>query len=50
MPADGTSSTTSVSLPHLFVVDAHGIVRADVAGYETDENAIARELGKLGIK
>jgi thiol-disulfide isomerase/thioredoxin len=49
-PAEGNSSKTSVSLPHLFVVDAQGIVRADVAGYDTGENAIARELGKLGIK
>jgi thiol-disulfide isomerase/thioredoxin len=37
-------------LPRLFLVDAEGIVRADVGGYKATGSAIAAALLRLGIK
>jgi len=48
--ASGTTSvTSSVTLPHLFVVDAAGIVRGAVGGYDPDVDPIVEELTKVGI-
>jgi thiol-disulfide isomerase/thioredoxin len=53
MPAPSVRSSPGsqdlLSLPHLFVIDAQGIVRADIDGYTPGDDAIARELSKLGI-
>lgn len=49
-PAATAAAETYLTLPHLFVIDAHGIVRADVEGYTRAQDDIARELGKLGIR
>ena len=40
----------TVGLPHLYVIDANDIVRADVAGYNSGEDAIVTALAKLGIR
>jgi thiol-disulfide isomerase/thioredoxin len=42
--------TDYLTLPHLFVIDAHGIVRADQDGYTERDDPIARALGNLGIR
>ncbi len=48
--APGQTTTGSpIALPHTFVIDEHGIVRADITGYNSSENAIAVQLRKLGI-
>jgi thiol-disulfide isomerase/thioredoxin len=53
MPAPRVQSTSGsqalLSLPHLFIIDARGIVRADIEGYTRGQDDIARELNKLGI-
>lgn len=49
-PAATAGTQSYLTLPHLFIVDAHGIVRADVDGYTRGQDDIARELSKLGIR
>jgi len=43
------SSAAPLELPHTFVIDGHGIVRADITGYYSSKNPIAEQLRKLGI-
>ena len=45
----GKTTSTYLALPHTFVIDAHGIVRADITGYYSSRNPIAEQLRKLGI-
>ncbi len=49
-PAATAGTENYLTLPHLFVIDAHGIVRADVEGYTRGRDDIAGELSKLGIR
>jgi thiol-disulfide isomerase/thioredoxin len=49
-PVAKTSPEDYLLLPHLFVIDAQGIVRADEDGYTVGDDQIARALGKLGIR
>ncbi|NNM93385.1 MAG: TlpA family protein disulfide reductase [Candidatus Eremiobacteraeota bacterium] len=44
-----SSSAAPLELPHTFVIDGHGIVRADITGYYSSKNPIAEQLRKLGI-
>lgn len=48
--ASTPSSHHDLALPHLFVIDANGVVRSEVTGYDSGVNAIAAQLAKLGIK
>lgn len=43
-------SQTLLSLPHTFIIDANGVVRANIEGYESGKDPIAQELSKLGIR
>ncbi len=47
--ASGTTPSAPLSLPHTFVIDGQGIVRADITGYYSSKNLIAEQLRKLGI-
>ncbi len=44
-----SSSAAPIELPHTFVIDGLGIVRADITGYYSSKNPIAEQLRKLGI-
>ncbi|HTZ55880.1 MAG TPA: TlpA disulfide reductase family protein [Candidatus Acidoferrum sp.] len=48
--AETAGTENYLTLPHLFVIDARGIVRADIEGYTRGQDDIARELSKLGIR
>ncbi len=48
-PRPSASTSTYLTLPHLFVIDAGGIVRSNIEGYTRGSDDIARELAKLGI-
>ena len=45
----GQTTSAFLALPHTFVIDGHGIVRADITGYYSSKNPIAEQLRKLGI-
>lgn len=54
LPESSPSASTRaadglLSLPHLFVIDAQGIVRAEVTGYTTGRDDIRASLAKIGI-
>ncbi|HTV91799.1 MAG TPA: hypothetical protein VMG98_03695 [Verrucomicrobiae bacterium] len=44
------SDTGAPALPHLFVIDADGIVRSDVGGFKVGRDDIPFELAKIGIR
>ena len=45
----GKAISAYLALPHTFVIDGQGIVRADLTGYVSPGNPIAEQLHKLGI-
>ena len=48
-PSGATKMKSYMSLPHTFIIDGQGVVRADVTGYSSTGNPIAAQLRKLGI-
>jgi hypothetical protein len=44
------SNTDAHALPHLFVIDAQGIVRSDIGGFKVGRDDVPFELAKLGIR
>ncbi len=45
----GKAISAYLALPHTFVIDGQGIVRADLTGYVSSGNPIAEQLRKLGV-
>ena len=45
----GQTTSAFLALPHTFVIDGHGIVRADITGYNSSKDPIAEQLRTLGI-
>lgn len=44
-----TTSEESFVLPHLFIIDANGVLRSSIQGYEPGKDAIKSELAKLNV-